>query len=100
MHNQSGLLNNIKWFKLFDLLETLGLEFSLNIMNPERKIYTTFIRELESDCLIADDKNGFIKFLDIKNLMVSKHALLIHFLEDQNYPFAMDQTSITVYGYR
>ncbi|MEN5197524.1 hypothetical protein [Sphingobacterium faecium] len=100
MNAKSGLLNNIKWFNLFELLEALVLQFSLKRLNHQIEIEITFIRELESDCLIIDDKNGFIKFLDIEKITFLGNESLVSFLEDKNYPFDTDQDSITIYGYR
>ncbi|MCS3552724.1 MULTISPECIES: hypothetical protein [unclassified Sphingobacterium] len=100
MNNKSGLLNNIKWFNLFELLEQLGRQFSLKRLNHKIEIGVTLIRELESDCLIIDDKSGFIKFLDIEKITLLGNKSLISFLEDKNYPFDTDQDIITIYGYK
>jgi len=99
-NNKTGLLNNSKWYNLFKLSDDLSMDLVLKQLNNQNEIYCDFIRELEKDCLMIDDKSGFIKFVDIEKITLKTNLELIAFLDKKNYSFDAEHDSIDVYGYK
>ena len=95
-----SLLNNHKWYWIFELIEQHNAEFELKtLLSPEiRK--PEHILELEQTSILIDNSGDFIEFLELEHLTLNNTSELKAELEKTNIEFITELNKIRIHGYR
>ncbi len=96
----AGLLNNHKWYSLFEWIECENIPFGIKILLSGEYRKCDWIRELEDTAILIDDKGDFIEFFEIESLQTVNHNGLSEFLRVSNFDYNETQEGIEVYGYK
>ena len=96
----SGLLNNQKWYDLFDWLDNEKVSFKMKILLSSEEQNCDWIRELEDTSILIDDTGNFIEFFEIEKIKTTNHNGLSEFLRLSNFEYDDSQEEIEVYGYK
>lgn len=99
-HNFAGLLNNQKWFRIFDWLNMNSIDFHLKTLNSSDKVICKFIRELEKSSILIDDSGNFIEFLEIESITIKKTDKILFLLKELNVDYSACGSCIDINGYR
>ena len=94
-----SLMNNQKWFRVFEWLETSGANFELKTLLSESKRKVNQIYELENTSILIDNSGDFIEFLEIEKLYIDLKKELKSFLDNQNIKFHEVSNQIIIFGY-
>lgn len=95
----SGLLNNQKWYKLFDWLHIERISFKLKFLVSKEEIKCDWIREVENTSILIDDSGDFIEFLEIESLKIPNKEEIVEFLKTSNIHYIEAPDEIEVRGY-
>ncbi|MGB1248176.1 MAG: hypothetical protein ACPG4Z_04775, partial [Chitinophagales bacterium] len=67
-NTSSSILNNQKWYKIFDWIEKHSMEFTLKtLLSLDEKKYN-FIFELEESSILLNNSGDFFDFLELETL--------------------------------
>ena len=95
----TGLLNNQKWIKIFEVIDINNIDFEIKKLLSENYKPCSFIRELENTSLLIDDSGDFIEFFEIDRLKVKKVNELITLLEEIKAKYTDQNELIEIEGY-
>lgn len=98
--NLSGLLNNHKWFEIFDWLQSEKNILEIKLLLSGNTIAFNTIYELESSSLLIDHSGNFIEFFEIEFLFISKSNEVEKFLSEQKIDYSIHSEKIRIDGYR
>lgn len=96
----SSLMNNQKWYRIFEWIEQHHYEFKLKTLISSEIIKIDQINELEKSSILIDNSGDFIKFLELEQLILKNTTELRAELEKQNVEFIEQDNFIEVNGYR
>lgn len=94
-----GLLNNQKWFRIFEVLDAINIEFNVKTLDSENYKTCTSIRELEQNSLLIDDSGNFIEFFEIEKLKFKKINQLITLIGEMKLDYTDIEETIEINGY-
>jgi hypothetical protein len=99
-NTSASYLNNIKWYRIFELIESKGYGFNLKILESNEIIECKSILELESSSILIDSQPEFIYFLEIQELQVQNASSILDQIEEMkiNFEFTMNQLVIKAYS--
>jgi len=96
----SSLMNNRKWYQIFELLEQQYSEFELKTLLSSEAKKTDQILELEKSSILIDNSGDFIEFLELEQLILKNTSELKTELKKLNMDFFEQADFISIYGYR
>lgn len=96
----SGLLNNTKWFEIFDHLENARTAFDIKLLSEDHLRHADFILELENTSVLVDNTGDFIDFLEIEFLKIRKNDTLAKHLDNLKVDNFDEADNIIIQGYR
>lgn len=96
----SSLMNNQKWYRVFELIEQHYYEFELKTLLSSETKKTDQILELEKSSILIDNSSDFIEFLELEQLILKSTSELKAELEKLNMEFFEQADFIKIYGYR
>lgn len=96
----SGLLNNTKWFEIFDHLENARTTFDIKLLSEDHLRHADFILELENTSVLVDNTGDFIDFLEIEFLKIRKNDTLAKHLDNLKVDNFDEADNIIIQGYR
>lgn len=96
----SGLLNNYKWYQVFELIENNHLEFYYKILLDSKVIKSKQLLELEKSSFISDSSTGFIEFLEVDFITFNSSFEVMYELTELNIQFTVSIDKIIINGYR
>lgn len=100
LNSYSCLLNNNKWFKIFELIEAHKYKFEIkSVISSEIKKVEQII-ELEKSSILFETSTDFTEFLEIEQITLNKASELITELKKLNVEFFEDLDKIIIQGYR
>ncbi len=99
-NNATGLLNNHKWYKIFEWLNDSNINFQLKTLLSDKSNKYVQIIELEETSVLIDNSGDFIEFLEIDRLTIKKTNELLDFLNDLNIDYVDQIADIEIDGYR
>ena len=95
----SGLLNNQKWYRVFEWIELNNQEFEFKtLLSPDLK-KTEYILELEKTSLLMNSSNHFISFLELEKLILKNSEELKSELKNIGVGFIEKTNTIVIFGY-
>ena len=97
--SNSGLLNNIKWYNLFECVEHYKLEFEL-VLTDSKRIISSEIFELEKQSILIDTSGNFIEYKEIQTLIHPITTVFIQDLKSLNIPYYIEENKIFINGYQ
>jgi hypothetical protein len=100
INTTARLLNNHKWYSIFDRLDDINSVFELKILLSNDIKICHHIQELEKTSILIDDSGDYIEFLEIDRLRIKKTNELMTFLEELNVEFIEQEEYIDIEGYR
>jgi hypothetical protein len=95
-----SLLNNHKWYKIFELVEQYCSEFELKILLSSELKNSNQIYELEQSSILVDNSGDFIEFLELEELTLENSPELNAELKKLNIEFLEESNKLTIQGYR
>jgi hypothetical protein len=95
----SGLLNNTKWYQIFEWIEQARISFDIKLLSEVDSRHCSFIKELEDTSILADDKGDFVEFLEIESLTFKRDKKLVDLLDKLGAVYLSETDNITVRGY-
>jgi hypothetical protein len=95
----TGLLNNQKWIKIFEVIDINNIDFEIKTLLSENYKTCNFIRELENTSLLIDDSGDFIEFFEIDRLKTKKNNDLITLLDEIKAKYTDQNGLIEIEGY-
>ena len=96
----SSLLNNQKWYRIFEWIEQNHSEFELKTLLSSDLKKSNQILELEKNSILIDNSGDFIDFLELEQLTLKSTAELKTELKKLNVEFIMELNKIRIQGYR
>lgn len=96
----SGLLNNTKWFEVFEHLEDSRIAFDIKLLSEDTLRHCDSILELENTSVLVDNTGDFTDFLEIEILKVRKDDTLAKLLDDLNVDYFDEADDLIIQGYR
>jgi len=96
----SSLMNNYKWFQIFELIEEHQSKFELKTLLSSEIRKADSILELEKSSILIDNSGEFIEFLELEQIVVKSTLQLKSELDKLNADFHEDLDNITIQGYR
>ena len=96
----SSLMNNQKWYRIFELIEQHNSEFELKTILSSETKKTDQILELEKSSILIDNSGDFIEFLELEQLILKSTSELKIELEKLNMEFFEQADFIKINGYR
>ncbi|HPE56461.1 MAG TPA: hypothetical protein P5514_01335 [Bacteroidales bacterium] len=99
-NNLTGLLNNQKWFNLFEFIEDCNLSFQMKLLNSDEIIHIAQIFELEKTAILIDLKGNFVIFLEIEKISIPRSVDIHDFLSQKKFEFNPLENVIEIIGYR
>lgn len=95
-----SLMNNQKWFQVFELIEQKCSEFELKTLLSSDVIISNHILELENNSVLIDNSGDFIDFLELEKLTLKSTLKLKVQLKKLNIEFTEHSEKIDINGYR
>lgn len=96
----SSLMNNQKWYRIFEWIEQHQSEFKLKTLFSSKNIKIDQINELEKSSVLIDNSGDFIEFLELEQIILKNTAELRVELKKQNVEFIEQDDFIEINGYR
>lgn len=96
----SGLLNNTKWFEIFDWIDGPRMEFEIKLLSESSPRQSNSIRELESTAVLVDDDGDFIEFLEIESLSFNINSKSIEYLKTLGVEYYIQADEVAIPGYK
>lgn len=96
----TGLLNNQKWIKIFEIIDIHRAGFEIKTLLSENYIGCSFIREPEKTSLLIDDSGDFIEFFEIYRLKTKKTNELITLFDKIKVKYIDLNDLIEIEGYK
>lgn len=97
--NLTGLLNNTKWVRIFEELDSRNLPFELRLLLNNESIFCQKILELESTSILTYGFDDFIEFLEILELEIPRRTLE-DFLINNHIDFENSTDKLIISAYR
>tara|TARA_X000000950_G_C13545585_1_gene509365 strand:- start:205 stop:594 length:390 start_codon:yes stop_codon:yes gene_type:complete len=95
----SSLMNNYKWYQIFEFIEKNQTEFELKtLLSPEIKKANSII-ELEKSSILIDNTGEFFEFLELEQITLKNTLELKSKLYKMNINFYEDLDKIKIKGY-
>lgn len=99
-HTSGSLMNNQKWYRVFELVEQNHSEFELKtLLSSDIKISNNIL-ELENNSVLIDNSGNFIDFLELEKLTLKSTPELETQLKELNVDFTEQLGKIEINGYR
>ena len=98
--NYGSLLNNQKWYRIFEWIEQHNYEFELKTLLSSDIKKANDILELEQSSILIDNSGNFIEFLELEQLILNKTSELKSELKNLNIEFYEELNKIIIQGYR
>lgn len=98
--NLSGLLNNTKWFEIFECFENSKTTFDLKLLPEDKLRHCDFILELEDTSVLLDNSGDFIDFVEIELVKFKKDPKLTKDLDNLRIEYSADAEYLIIQGYR
>jgi hypothetical protein len=98
-HNLSSLMNNTKWYKVFEFISHPKTMFEIELLGTGERRSSDWILELEG-AMVMVDYGGFITFAEIHKLRLPVRDDLRGFLEETQLAYEEDNEQLVIYGYR
>jgi hypothetical protein len=99
-HTSGSLMNNQKWYRVFELVEQNQSEFELKtLLSSDIKISNNIL-ELENNSVLIDNSGNFIDFLELEKLTLKSTSELETQLKELNVDFTEQSDKIEINGYR
>ena len=98
--NYGSLLNNQKWFRIFEWIEQNNSEFELKTLLTSDIKKVNDIFELEHNSILIDYSGNFIEFLELEKLILNSRSELKTELKKLNIEFYEELNTIIIEGYR
>ena len=95
-----SLMNNQKWFRIFELIEQLNSEFEIKTLLSSGIRKADQILELERSSILIDNSGDFIEFLELERLILKNTSELKAELEKLNVEFIERADFVEINGYR
>jgi hypothetical protein len=95
----TGLLNNQKWLKIFEVISNNNIDFEIKLLVNENYKSYSFIRELENTSFLIDDSSDFIEFFEIDRLKTRKVNALMTLLDEMKISYIDQNEQIEIEGY-
>jgi len=95
-----SLLNNQKWYRIFEWIEQHQSEFELKTLVSSEYKKADHIFELEKSSILIDNSGDFIEFLELEQLILKNTSELKTELEKLNVEFFEQADFIKINGYR
>ena len=95
----SSLMNNHKWFQIFELIEEQQSEFELKTVRSFEIRKADSILELEKSSILIDNSGEFIEFLELEQITLKNTAELKSELNNLNVDFYEESDKIKIRGY-
>jgi len=96
----SSLLNNQKWYQIFEFIELCRSEFELKTLLSSDLKKASNIFELEQNSLLIDNSGDFIDFLELEKVTLKNTSELTDELKKLNVEFLEKSNRIEIHGYR
>ncbi len=96
----SSLMNNHKWFQIFELIEKHQFEFELKTLLSSKIRKNDSILELEKSSILIDNSGEFIEFLELEQIVVKSTLEFKSELDKLNVDFYEEMNNIKIQGYR
>lgn len=96
----TGLLNNQKWFKIFDWLNDNNIDFKVKILLSNKNSVCRQIREIERTSILFDFSNDFVEFLEIDRVTIVKTNELLYLLHQLKVDWIDRIDFIDIEGYK
>lgn len=100
VHNLGSLMNNIKWFRLFEWIELQQCTFSVRLLVDGSIITSSLVLELEKDAVLIDYSGKFIGFAEIASISLPVSTPLRNLPEEMKIELDETANTIVIYGYR
>ncbi len=94
-----GVLNNQKWFAIFEIIEKNNISFKIKLVDVEREKYCEFIIELESTSLLINNFRNYIEFFEIEYIELHKNNEMLNFLNSKKTNYVENNNKIKILGY-
>ena len=99
-HTSGSLMNNQKWYRVFELVEQNHSEFELKtLLSSDIKISNNIL-ELEKNSVLIDNSGNFIDFLELEKLTLKSTSELETQLKELKVDFTEQSGKIEINGYR
>ena len=98
--NYVGLLNNQKWYRVFEWIEQNNSEFELKTLLSSSLKKGTDIFELEQSSILIDNTGNFIEFFELEKIIIHKTPEIKYELNMLNIEFYEELDKIIIQGYR
>ncbi|WP_370632431.1 DUF6678 family protein [Marixanthomonas sp. SCSIO 43207] len=95
----SSLMNNHKWFQIFELIEEQQSEFELKTVRSFEIRKADSILELEKSSILIDNSGEFIEFLELEQITLKNTSELKSELNNLNVDFYEESDKIKIRGY-
>lgn len=95
-----SLMNNQKWYRIFELVEHHNFEFELKTLLSSEIKKANQILELEKSSILIDSSGDFIEFLELEQLTLKNTLELKTELKKLNVEFIEQTDFIEINGYR
>ena len=90
------MLNNQKWYRIFEFIEQNKFEFELKtLLSPDFK-KSNHILELEKSSILIDNSGDFIEFLELEQLILNNTLEVKVELENLNIEFIVELDKIII----
>ena len=99
-HTSGSLMNNQKWYRVFELVEQNHSEFELKtLLSSDIKISNNIL-ELEKNSVLIDNSGNFIDFLELEKLTLKSTSELETQLKELKVDFTEQSGKIEINGNR
>ncbi|MBU2996420.1 hypothetical protein KO500_08235 [Cellulophaga baltica] len=95
-----SLLNNQKWYRIFEWIEQHHSEFELKTLLSSEIKKADHIFELEKSSILIDNSGNFIEFLELEQIILKNKSELKVELKKLNVEFLEQADFIEINGYR
>jgi len=99
-NTSSSLLNNQKWYLIFEWIEKNNSDFELKTLLSSDFRKSKNILELENNSLLIDNSGDFIDFLELETLILKNSKNIKSELDRLNVEFVELPNQIEINGYR
>jgi|GEM_PF-2458542 len=96
----SGLLNNTKWFEIFEWISNSRIGFEIKLLSGTESRHCDFIRELENTSILVDNTGDFIEFLEIESLRFKSSKEAAEYLDSLRVEYVDEDDDLIIMGYR
>lgn len=98
--NYVSLLNNQKWYQIFECIEQNNSEFELKTLLSYSLKKVTAIFELEQSSILVDNTGNFIEFFELEKIIINKTPEIRYELNMLNIELYEELDKIIIQGYR